>query len=202
MVMSLVRKNKVESSPHYNEIIDKLAEGESGRCVSKWLENTYGEYISFAALNRYKSKHIKMENRVEAELNKRASEKSIDNVVKKKADEKEVAEESINIVASTIADNMVKVAGVASNFDDDYEKVKRDADNPDIKNVTSKDVANLSLQANKLYNEYFKKDEANVEVNVNNVDLSEFFDDGEDSEILSDLDDFERRYLEEKEITE
>ena len=143
-----------------------------------------------------------MENRVEAELNKRASEKSIDNVVKKKADEKEVAEESINIVASTIADNMVKVAGVASNFDDDYEKVKRDADNPDIKNVTSKDVANLSLQANKLYNKYFKKDEANVEVNVNNVDLSEFFDDGEDSEILSDLDDFERRYLEEKETTE
>ena len=173
MVMTLVRKNKVESSPHYNEIVKRLSEGESGRKLSKYLKDTYDEDISFAALNRYKSKYIKMENRVEAELNKRAKNKKRENVkaqteseVQRQADSKEEAEETINSVAETIATNMEGVAKVAAQFPDKFEQACRDAKDPDS-NVTSKDVARLSLDANKLYNEYFKQDETNFEINLN-----------------------------------
>ena len=106
--MTLVRKNKVESSPHFNEIIKRLSEGESSRKLSAYLKNQYNEDISHAALNRYANKHIKMENRVEAELNKRAAKKKnqpkestskekkvkskTEDIVQKKADSIEEAE--------------------------------------------------------------------------------------------------------------
>ncbi len=178
MVITLARKNKVEESPHFNEIVKRLSEGESGRKVSAWLENTYNEKISFAALNRYKSKNIRMEDRVEAELNKRAKKKKkkpkknkkvqaqTEKEVQRQADEKETAEETINSVAETIAINMEGVARVAAQFPERFEEACKDAKDPDS-NVTSKDVARLSLDANKLYNEYFKQDEP-VEVNINN----------------------------------
>ncbi|WP_407462807.1 hypothetical protein [Methanobrevibacter sp.] len=174
----MARKNKVEESPHFNEIVKRLSEGESGRKVSAWLENTYNEKISFAALNRYKSKNIRMEDRVEAELNKRAKKKKkkpkknkkvqaqTEKEVQRQADEKETAEETINSVAETIAINMEGVARVAAQFPERFEEACKDAKDPDS-NVTSKDVARLSLDANKLYNEYFKQDEP-VEVNINN----------------------------------
>ena len=178
MVITLARKNKVEESPHFNEIVKRLSEGESGRKVSAWLENTYNEKISFAALNRYKSKNIRMADRVEAELNKRAKKKKkkpkknkkvqaqTEKEVQKQADEKETAEETINSVAETIAINMEGVARVAAQFPERFEEACKDAQDPNS-NVTSKDVARLSLDANKLYNEYFKQDEP-VEVNINN----------------------------------
>lgn len=178
MVITLARKNKVEESPHFNEIVKRLSEGESGRKVSAWLENTYNEKISFAALNRYKSKNIRMEDRVEAELNKRAKKKKkkpkknkkvqaqTEKEVQRQADEKETAEETINSVAETIAINMEGVASVAAQFPERFEQACKDARDPDS-NVTSKDVARLSLDANKLYNEYFKQDETNFEINLN-----------------------------------
>lgn len=181
------RKSKVESSPHFEEIVDLLLQDKSGRYISNYLKKKYNEDIGFNAINSYRRKHIKMEQRVEAELNRRAKEKEKEkqkddnltrNEVQRQADVKESIEESTNSVASTIADNMSKVAKVAANFVDDYEKAKEDAENDEIKNVTHKDVANLSLQANKLYNEYFKNDDTNVEVNIeNNIDnLSNLFD--------------------------
>lgn len=181
------RKSKVESSPHFEEIVDLLLQDKSGRYISNYLKKKYNEDIGFNAINSYRRKHIKMEQRVEAELNRRAKEKEKEkqkddnltrNEVQRQADVKESIEESTNSVASTIADNMSKVAKVAANFVDDYEKAKEDAENDEIKNVTHKDVANLSLQANKLYNEYFKNDDTNVEVNIeNNMDnLSNLFD--------------------------
>ena len=172
MVITMPRKSKVESSPHFEEIVELLLQGESGRSISNYLKDEYDEDIGFNAINVYRRKHIRMEERVEAELNRRAEEKEKDDAlthraVQKQADIKESVEQSSNSVASTIADNMSKVAKVAANFVDDYDKAKRDAGNPDIKNVTYKDVANLSLQANKLYNEYFKQDETNFEINLN-----------------------------------
>ena len=172
MVITMPRKSKVESSPHFEEIVELLLQGESGRSISNYLKDEYDEDIGFNAINVYRRKHIRMEERVEAELNRRAEEKEKDDAltqraVQKQADIKESVEQSSNSVASTIADNMSKVAKVAANFVDDYDKAKRDAGNPNIKNVTYKDVANLSLQANKLYNEYFKQDETNFEINLN-----------------------------------
>ena len=70
----MARKNKIESSDHFDEIVKRLSEGETGASVSAWLENTYNEKISVRTLNRYK-RNINMPKRVEAELNKRAKKK-------------------------------------------------------------------------------------------------------------------------------
>ncbi|MBQ6098972.1 MAG: hypothetical protein IJL02_03820 [Methanobrevibacter sp.] len=155
--------------------------------MSTWLKDTYNEDISPRTLNRYKATKINMEARVEAELNRRA-EKKRELQKKKKAEklkaEKEQSEkldnatsavvqsttdveETIRTVSETIADNMRGVAKVAAEFPGIFEKAKKDAQDPDS-NVTSKDVARLALDANKLFNDYFKDTGPDVEVNVNN----------------------------------
>ena len=179
----MVKKSKVEKSPHFEEIVARLSEGESARSVSKWLKNEYNEDISHAALARYNKNFISMEDKVEAELNRRAEEKKKklqeekekaqkEQKIQQKADEFESAEKNVNAVAETIADNMSKVAEVAANFVDDYEQTKIDAENPEIPKVTSKDVARLSLQANRLYADYFKQDATNFEINVGDVTVN------------------------------
>lgn len=181
----MARKNLIESSDHFDEIVERLARNETGKDVSTWLENTYNEKISPRTLNRYKAEKIRMEERVEAELNRRAEAKKeahrkkvlqenhekITNVsedrIQMRADSNESAEDTIRTVSETIADNMRGVARVAAEFPETFKKAKRDALDPDS-NVTSKDVARIALDANKLFNDYFKDAGPDVEVNVNN----------------------------------
>ena len=166
--MTLAKKSKVEKSPHFDEIVTRLSKGESARSVSKWLKNQYDEDISHAALARYNKNHIAMEDRVEAELNRRAEEKKKlqeEKKVQEEADKIETATETVNIVAETIATNMEGVAKVAAQFPDKFQQACYDAEDPDS-NVTSKDVARLALDANKLYNDYFKNDETTVNVDI------------------------------------
>ena len=183
----MARKSLIESSDHFDEIVERLSRNETGKDVSTWLKDTYNEDISPRTLNRYKATKINMEARVEAELNRRA-EKKRELQKKKKAEklkaEKEQSEkldnatsavvqsttdveETIRTVSETIADNMRGVAKVAAEFPGIFEKAKKDAQDPDS-NVTSKDVARLALDANKLFNDYFKDTGPDVEVNVNN----------------------------------
>ncbi len=178
----MARKSLIESSDHFNEIVKRLSEGESGASVSKWLKESFNEEISTRTLNRYKSKNKKKEDRVEAQLNKRAKRKKkksdkkdkvaskvihqTEKEVQRQADSREEAEETISSVAETIATNMEGVAKVAAQFPEKFEQACRDAEDDDS-NVTSKDVARLALDANKLYNEYFKQDETNFEINLN-----------------------------------
>ena len=183
----MARKSLIESSDHFDEIVERLSRNETGKDVSEWLKNTYNEEISPRTLNRYKATKINMEARVEAELNRRA-EKKRELQEKKKAEklkaEKEQSEkldnatsavvqsttdveETIRTVSETIADNMRGVAKVAAEFPGIFEKAKKDARDPES-NVTSKDVARLALDANKLFNDYFKDTGPDVEVNVNN----------------------------------
>jgi hypothetical protein len=178
MVMTLVRKNKVEKSPHFEEIVERLSAGKSARSVSKWLKDEYNEDISHAALARYNKNCICMEDKVEAELNRRAEERKKkleeekeqarkENKIQQEADIIESAEETIKSVSETIADNMQGVAKVAAQLPNMFEKAKKDAMDPDT-NVTFKDVANITLQANKIFAEYFKDTGTDVEVNVTN----------------------------------
>ncbi len=64
----MARVNLIESSDHFDEIVERLSRNETGKDVSTWLKNTYNEEISPRTLNRYKSTKINMEARVEAEL--------------------------------------------------------------------------------------------------------------------------------------
>ena len=179
---------KVEDSPHFEEIIEKLSKGMSPRKVSDYLKSEYGEYISYGTLYKYKKKNIKIEELVEAELNRRAEANEIkQSSIESKVDVQENTEAIKSSVADTIADNMAKVAKVAANFVDDYNQAKCDAADENIKNVTYKDVANLSLQANKIFNDYFKQQESNVEVNVDN-NLGSFVD---ESEVMRFIDESE-----------
>ena len=161
----MARVNLIESSDHFDEIVERLSRGDKGVDVSRWLENTYGEKISPRTMNRYK-KNIKMEDRVEAEINKRAKENSeklesqTEAEVQRQADEieanekeaqkrdalKESAEENIKTVTNTIADNMQGVAKVAAELPAMFEKAKLDAADPTT-NVTFKDVTNIKIPA-------------------------------------------------------
>ena len=185
--------NLIESSDHFDEIVERLSRGDKGVDVSRWLEETYNEKISPRTLNRYKQKNIKMENRVEAELNKRAKKNSkkvipqTEAEVQKKANIKESADETIETVTNTIADSMQGVAKVAAQLPAMFEKAKEDAKDPNT-NVTFKDVTNITLQATKIYAEYFKDTEPDIEVNVNNDVIS-----------LSDsIEQSRQKYLQEK----
>lgn len=190
-------RGKVESSEHYAEIHELLLKGKSPRWISNYLKNEYDEIIGYSAIYNYQKKNINIEEQTIEEVNRRATEKA----VKEKADTQEQIFETTNYVISQGAENLEGILDVAKNFPRDYKEVRTAISDPDSK-VSEKDVAELSYKANKLYLDFIKKQDTNVEVNVNNVDLSEFFDDEEDSEILSDLDAFERRYFEEKETPE
>lgn len=161
------RKNKVLSSPHFNEIHARLCEGESARSVSKWLKETYGEKISHAALNRYNNDYIKMEDKVEVEANKilatKISEPFIQNEVAKKVE----AEVETRTVATETAELLIGLTRVAKNYPEDYEQMKLAVNDPDSK-VTEKDVAQMSQQANKIVLDYNKNQDSTVEVNLEN----------------------------------
>ena len=183
--MTLVKKNKVEKSSHFEEIVTRLSRGESARSVSKWLKNKYGEDISHAAIARYNKNYLRMEEKVEALLNQRAEEKKkklqkqkeekfqtekkiqqeahIESEVQHEVDKIESGNENIKTVSEIIADNMQGVAKVAAQFPEKFNEACKDAKDKSNKDVTSKDVARLALDANKLYNDYFKQD-GNIEI--------------------------------------
>lgn len=184
----MARKSKVESSPHFEEIVQLLLAGKSGRQISTYLKEEYDEDIGFNAINVYRRNHINMEQRVEEVLNKRAEEKrkkekkkevsaedarkkeAIEKVINKTTNEKANVKESINdnidSVAETIANNMEGVAKVAAELPDIFKRAKKDAHDTDCK-TEWKDVAKISLQANRIYSDYFKHEEDNIEININ-----------------------------------
>ena len=63
MCIIMPPKSKVELSPHYNEIVDLLLSGNSGRYVSDYLLNEYDEKISYVALNNYKKNKLNVKIR-------------------------------------------------------------------------------------------------------------------------------------------
>ena len=170
-VSKMPRQNKVLTSPHFNEIHERLCRGESGRSVSEWLEKTYNENISFAAMNRYKKNYIKMEEKVEVEANKILAEETTEVIVQENVDKKVNAEIETRTVATEIGEVLIGMTKVAKNFPDDYEDMKKAAKNPDSP-VTEKDVAQMSYNAGKTIEDYSKSQDTNVEVNVNSLTAS------------------------------
>ena len=87
------RKSKIETSPHYNEIVDMLVAGHSGRRVSEHLLNEYGERISHVSLNNFKKKNLNVKAAVREKLieeqKKEAKQKAKE--ASKKGIEKEVS---------------------------------------------------------------------------------------------------------------
>lgn len=174
--MARRRHNKILSSPHFNEIHARLCEGESARGVSKWLKDTYDEKISHAALNTYNNECIDMEDKVKAEVNRRLETEANNAVietpiVQEKATQKVEAEIKTRTIATETADVLEGMASVGKQFPELFEEMKVDAKKEDSK-VTMSDVAKIALQSGKGYTDYFKNQDTNVEVNVNNLTAS------------------------------
>lgn len=174
-------KSKVEKSPHYNEIVERLLSGESGRSVSKYLMDTYNEDIGYGAINSFKRNHLRIEERVEAEANKLLAQQQpttpdsaevLDDMVEEPIHETAKsqlrAEQSTQFVVKEFAEVIIGMVSVAKNYPSDYERMKQEADNPNSP-VTWKDVAQMSQSATKTTADYSKSQDTNVEVNVNNL---------------------------------
>lgn len=167
------RKSKVETSPHFEEIVDLLLQGKSGRKISDYLKNEYNEDIGFNAINTYRRKHINLEDKVLREVDKRLSEKA----VKEKVDTLEHIEESTQAVVNATANQLQGLLAVGANFQEDYEAMKKAVADPTSK-VSEKDVAEMSWKANKLSLEFIKTEENTTEINIENNmgSLSNLFD--------------------------
>ena len=82
------------------------------------------------------------------------------------------------------AEQVQGLLNVGADFEENYKAMKRAVHYPDSK-FTQKDVTEMSLKANKLYLDFIKSQDTNVEVNIeNNTDLSKAFNEDKMRKIL------------------
>lgn len=182
------RKNKVEISEHREEIHTKLLQGDSCRSISKYLKDTYDEDIGYGAIYSYSKKHIKIEEEISQRVNEKLAAEN------EKAIEKEVNTQ-VNIhqkndaVIEVNAENMIGVMKVAGQLNDEFEKACDEAADPTC-NTTHKDTAKIALDANKVVNDFYKTQENNIELNLDN-NLSGFVDESEVMRFIDESEDEE-----------
>lgn len=178
----MARKSKVESSEHFNEIVDLLLAGFSGRYVSDYLLNEYDEKISHVALNNYKKTHLN----VNAEVKKELIEKEKKKLQKKRSKDtkkevnKEVAKEESLTAATNIklkdVENLDKLISEANDIEIELDNLKHYDENydPYKEQKLKLDYKKLGLQAIKTKHDILKDDNT-IDVNINQG-LSELFD--------------------------
>lgn len=186
----MARGSKIESSPHYNEIVDMLVAGYSGRRVSDYLLNEYGEKISHASLNRYKKdnlnvkaavrqKIIEKEKKKKEEKKKKATQPVIEKEVEKEIKANESFELATDYRFQDIKklDNIIEDAcnvkvdldNLPAEGDDKYDPYKEE----DIKIRYNK----LGLDAVKIKYAILDEDEVDVNHHVDYVEgLRDAFD--------------------------
>lgn len=175
--MTMVRKSKVETSPHYNEIVDLLVAGYSGRYVSDYLENQYNEKITHTTLNKYKKDKLNVKAAVRKKIIEKEKEKSQAKVnkatedgINKEAQKTIQAKESFEIAADYRYRDIKKlddliVQAESINVDLDIHPGDEKYDPYKEQNLRIK-MKKLGLEAIKLKYELIDEDE--LEVNINN----------------------------------
>lgn len=192
----MARKSKVENSEHFNEIVDLLLSGFSGRHVSDYLLNEYDEKISHAAITRYKNNHLNVNAEVKKKLIHEEKKKL---QKKKKATAKEVSKELIKDESISAAANIkYKDVKILDELISDAKNIKLNLDGFDTDEVPhdpykeeklKMDYKKLGLQAIKVKHDILKDDNT-LDVNINHG-LSDLFD---EEDIL--------RFIDESEIVE
>jgi hypothetical protein len=173
----MARKNKVEQSSNYNQILDWIGEGKSSRWISRELKNQFGESIGHVAISNYRKKNIVSEaiEIVDIQLKEEAKEKAakekeskkqevIQTHVQNKKLQKE-GDEKASGLAETTAKQYKGLLNVADNFEEDYYNM-RNAVNDETSKVNEKDVAEMSFKALKLAHE-ISKDDTGMEETIN-----------------------------------
>ena len=169
MGMTMVRKSKIETSPHYNEIVDLLVAGYSGRYVSDYLANQYNETISHATLNKYKKDKLNVKAAVRQKIIEKEKEKSHE----KEADKQIQAKESFEVAADYRFRDVKKLDDLigqaeAINIDLDIHPGDEKYDPYKEQNLKIK-MKKLGLEAMKLKYELIDEDDLEVNINDNRI---------------------------------
>ena len=181
-------KSKIESSPHFNEIVDLLLAGQTTRFVSDYLLNEYNEKISHVALSKYKKNKLNIKATAKKRLFEKEKEKLIKQNAKKTATKEAKAELSIEAATSYLTRNYERVeqfiestAGI-----DIIQALKDYKKSPDYDESKYLDFL-IKLQKIKLDHMKYETDlleDNTLNVNVNNEE--DLFDEAEIMRILNE----------------
>ena len=176
----MARKSKVETSPHYNEIVDLLVAGYSPRYVSDYLQNEYNEKISYVTLHKYKKDKLNVKAAVRKKIIEQEKEKSqakaneaAEEGVNKEVQKTIKAKESFEIAADYRYRDIKKLDDLIGqaesiNIDLDIHPGDEKYDPYKEQNLRIK-MKKLGLEAIKLKYELIDEDELEVNINDNKV---------------------------------
>ena len=172
MCVNMARKSKVETSPHYNEIVELLVAGYSARYVSNYLENEYNEKISHVALNNYKKNNLNVKAAVKKKIIEKEKEKK--QIVSKKVESELQAQETFEIAADYRFRDIQKLDDLISqaeaiNIDLDERPWDEDKYDPYKEQNLKLKMKKLGLDAIKLKYELIDEEELNVNVQNENI---------------------------------
>lgn len=163
MCVNMARKSKVETSTHYNKIVELLVAGYSARYVSNYLEDEYNEKISHVALNNYKKNNLNVKAAVKKKILEKEKEKQINKEVQ--------AQETFEIAADYRFKDIQKLDDLISQAEDiEIDLDIRDENyNPYKEQSLRLKMKKLGLEAIKLKYELIDEEELNVNVQNENV---------------------------------
>jgi hypothetical protein len=176
----MARKSKVETSPHYNEIVDLLVAGYSPRYVSDYLKNEYNEKISYVTLHKYKKDNLNVKAAVRKKIIEQEKEKSqaraneaAEEGINKEVQKEIQAQESFEIAADYRYKDIKKLddlIGQAESINIDLDIYPGDEKYDPYKeqNLRIK-MKKLGLEAIKLKYELIDEDDLEVNINDNRV---------------------------------
>ena len=168
----MARKSKVETSPHYNEIVELLVAGYSGRYVSDYLENEYGEKITHTTLIKYKKNNLNVKAAVKQKILEKEKQKA---EAENNQSNKEVqAQETFELAADYRFKDIQKLDDLISqaesiNLDLDKRPWDEEKYDPYKEQRNKLKLKELALKAVKLKYELIDEDELNVNVRNENI---------------------------------
>lgn len=173
--MTMAKKSKVESSPHYNEIVDLLLSGQDCRYVSDYLLNKYNEKISHTSICKFKKEKLNVKAAAKKKIIEKEKKKLIKKNTKKEATKEAKAELSIEAASTPFtknydrADEIIESLG-DTNIQKALEEYKNSPDYDKGKYVELElKAGKLRLEYMKYQTELFDEDELNVNVNDNRI---------------------------------
>ena len=170
-------KSKIELSPHFNEIVDLLLAGNSGRYVSDYLLNEYGEKISHTSLNKYKRNKLNVKAAAKKQIIEKEKQKLIKKNKKREVTKEAKKELSIEASAAPITKNYGRAEDFlnATNDIDLISELNEYKKSPDYDEVKYLDllvkVEKIRLDYMKYQSDLFEENTLDVNVNSNFDDL-------------------------------
>lgn len=170
-------KSKIESSPHFNEIVDLLLAGQTTRFVSDYLLNEYNEKISHVALSKYKKNKLNVKAAAKKKIIEKEKQKLIKKNTKKAATKEAKAELSMEAATNYLTRNYERAEKFIESTQDinliqaleDYKK-SPDFDEGKYLDLKIK-LQKLRLEYMKYETDLLEDNTLDVNVNSNNDDL-------------------------------